>query len=151
MSNRTLTLIAFIIGVLGIGTLIGMACPPGAWHAALIKPSFNPPNWIFAPVWTTLYVLIGIAGWRVFVLGQDSGLRRLWILQMVLNFAWSPAFFGLQNLALGLIVIIPMLIVILAFIWRAKDKDPISAGLFLPYALWVAFASALTLALNILN
>lgn len=151
MKNSYILLAVFIVAVVGIGSFIGINFPPGDWHVNLIKPSFNPPNWIFAPMWTTLYVLIAIAGWRVFCLGYDAGLKGLWVVQMVLNFLWSPAFFGAQSTLLGLVVILPMLLVILAFIWRAWSLDRISAMLFIPYAAWVSFASLLNFALHRLN
>lgn len=151
MQRSYVLCLVWIVAVVGIGSLIGMNFPPGAWHEALVKPSFNPPGWLFAPVWTLLYILIAIAGWRVFTLLEDGRLRMLWIGQMVLNFLWSPAFFGAQSTLLGLIVILPMLALILAFIARAWRLDRVSALLFLPYAAWVSFATLLTGAIHMLN
>lgn len=146
-----IALAAFVIAVVAIGAFIGMNFEPGVWHENLVKPWFNPPGWIFGPVWTALYVLIGIAGWRVWFRSNDSMLRGMWVAQMVLNFAWSPAFFGAQSPALGLVVILPMLAVIYLFIARARRLEPISALLFLPYAAWVSFATLLTFAIFWLN
>ena len=88
---------------LGGGLLIGANNVPGAWYEGLQKPWFNPPNWIFAPVWTVLYVLIGIAGWLVWR-RRDRPALTLWFLQMGLNFIWTPVFFGANLLgpALGI-------------------------------------------------
>lgn len=141
--NPKLSLCLFIAGVVGAGIAIGAVFTPGEWYAALEKPWFNPPSWVFAPVWTALYVLIGIVGWRVWHKAHDAGLRLLWIIQMALNFAWSPAFFGAQSPLLGLLVILPLLVAILAFIWRAREIESASAMMFLPYSVWVAFASLL--------
>lgn len=143
--------LVFIVPVVVAGLLIGWLNIPGAWYESLVKPGFNPPNQVFSPVWTALYVLIGLVGWRVFDKTPDQPLRWLWILQMGLNFAWSPAFFGLQNIALALVIILALLATLVAFSLRARTKEPISALLFLPYIAWVAFASLLNVAIWRLN
>lgn len=141
----------FVAGVVLIGWLIGWANIPGDWYASLNKPSFNPPNWVFSPTWTVLYILIGVAGWRVWVKAPDSKLKSLWACQMALNFAWSPIFFGLQNIALGLVVITLLCLNIAAFIWVASSRDRKSALLFAPYLAWVGFATLLNGAILSLN
>ena len=141
----------FVAIVLGGGLLIGYATRPGAWYAALTKPSFNPPNWVFAPAWTILYVLIAIAGWRTF-LREPIGLAMgIWTLQLVLNFAWSPTFFGARRPGLALFVIVGLLISIILFVASSWNADRIAAFLFLPYAAWVAFATALNASIFRLN
>ncbi|WP_312526225.1 TspO/MBR family protein [Paracoccus sp. (in: a-proteobacteria)] len=124
----------FILGVVGIGLIIGYLNVPGAWYASLEKPWFNPPNWIFAPVWTLLYVLIGVVGWRTWFITDKTDLKALWVAQMVLNFLWSPAFFGAQKPILGFIVTLPLLAAIVLFTVRGRKADPASALMFLPYA-----------------
>ena len=94
MIRRPLVLLAFLVLVVGGGLLIGFLTLPGAWYEALQKPSFNPPNWLFGPAWTTLYVLIAIAGWRVWLRDRAGSLMKLWWLLLALNFLWSPVFFG---------------------------------------------------------
>jgi tryptophan-rich sensory protein len=130
---------------------IGYLNMPGEWYAALRKPSFDPPDWIFAPVWSVLFVLIGVAGWRAWERNSDSTVRKLWITQMVLNFSWSPVFFSLNSIGAALAIIVGLLAAILAFIVRQWSVDRVSAGLFLPYALWVSFATVLNTALFLLN
>jgi translocator protein len=147
--RRAVIYALFLLAVLGIGLLIGTVTLPDGWYAALAKPSFNPPSWVFGPVWTVLYVLIAIAGARTWERG--IGGFRLWLGQMALNFAWSPVFFGLHRPGLALVVIVALLIAILMFIadrWRA---DRVSALLFVPYAAWVGFASVLNVAIVTLN
>jgi translocator protein len=144
-------LIVFLVAVVGGGLLIGYATLPGEWYASLIKPPFNPPNWLFAPVWTILYVLIAIAGWRVFRVAPKSGAFQLWIAQMILNFLWSPIFFGLEEVRLALAIIATLLVTILGFIFRARPIDHVAATLFIPYAAWVAFATLLNASLWWLN
>ncbi len=139
---------AFIVAVIGMGGWIGSSNIPGPWYVALEKPWFTPPNWMFAPVWTVLYVLIGIVGARKALYGGAQG---LWLLQMAANFAWSPVFFGLQKPLWALPIIGVMWLSILAFIVVEWRRDRISALMFVPYLAWVSVASALNIAIVVLN
>ena len=149
--SKIVTRAAFLLLVMGGGILIGGLTAPGEWYANLSKPPFNPPNWIFGPAWTTLYVFIAIAGWRTWEVGKDSFEMKLWWVQLSLNFFWSPIFFVMQQPWIALIVILALFAVILIFIQRIWSADRVSAFAFVPYALWVAFASALNLSIAILN
>ena len=144
-------LFLFFALVLGGGLVIGFMTAPGAWYASLVKPSFSPPNWIFAPVWTTLYVMIAIAGWRVWRQGRGRTAMWLWWVQLALNFAWSPIFFSAHRIDIALGVIVLLLIAIVSFVTTAWPRDKIASLLFVPYAIWVAFASLLNGALWLLN
>jgi translocator protein len=148
--NR-LRLVAFVLLVPGAGLLIGWLNIPGAWYAALNKPPFNPPDWVFAPVWTVLFVLIGFAGFRTFSRQPRGTAVMLWTLQMALNFAWSPLFFSLHRIGVALAVIVALLSTILAFVWRQWRVDRTAALLFIPYAAWVGFATILNTSLFLLN
>jgi tryptophan-rich sensory protein len=117
----------------------------------LNKPSFTPPNWIFAPVWTVLYIVIAIAGWRCWVRDRNSTAMTLWFVQMALNFLWSPVFFGAEQPGWALVVVTAALAAVLAFIAATWNKDRFAAILFLPYAAWTAFATALTAGVVTLN
>ena len=145
------SLAMFILLVMGGGIAIGVVTAPGDWYANLEKPFFNPPNWIFAPVWTVLYMVISYVGWRVCDIEKNNPLMRLWGLQLCLNFIWSPIFFGAQNPRLAFFVIGFLLVVILLFIWSAWRNERISAMLFIPYLAWVGFATTLNGAIYILN
>jgi benzodiazapine receptor len=149
--KKILIHVLFIAVVVGLGALIGVANIPGAWYQSLAKPPFNPPNWIFGPVWSALYVLIGIAGARTWLAHPASGRMQLWFGQMALNFLWTPAFFGAESTILGLIVIVPLLAAILVFIRASWHRDRISALLLMPYAVWVGFATLLNVSLFVLN
>ncbi|PLU03960.1 TspO/MBR family protein [Sinorhizobium medicae] len=167
--NRTLVHILFVTAVLGLGLAIGYINIPDAWYRSLAKPDFTPPDWIFAPAWSLLYIMIGIAGARSFLgrrraagLSGDrraaglSGDRRaaqwpLWLAQMVLNFLWSPLFFGLHQIAAALVVICLLLASIAAFIIASLRQDGISALLFVPYLAWVAFATLLNGSIFLMN
>ena len=144
-------LVPFILLVVGGGLLIGFFTAPGPWYEMLAKPPFNPPNWLFGPVWTILYVFIAIAGWRVWQRERGGGAMKLWWLQLVLNFLWSPVFFGLERTGPALVIILALLAAILAFIVAVWKLDRPSAWLFVPYAAWVAFASLLNAAIWRLN
>jgi benzodiazapine receptor len=149
--NRNISLIAFVFLVVGGGLLIGYVTAPGPWYAQLAKPSFNPPNWVFGPVWTALYVLIAVAGWRVRQRRPRGAAMTLWGTQLVLNFLWSPIFFTAHSVDGALVVILLLLLAILAFIWQAWRLDRIAAAMFVPYLLWVAFASILNGSILALN
>ena len=143
--------LVFMLLALGGGLLIGLMTPSGEWYASLAKPWFTPPSWLFGPAWTILYFLIGIAGARTFELSRNSPVMIIWIAQLVLNFAWSPAFFGLQLPALGLVIIIALLVLILVFIGLSWRRDRLASVLFVPYGLWVAYATVLNAAVVALN
>jgi benzodiazapine receptor len=123
------------------------------WYAHLAKPSFNPPNWIFGPVWTTLYVLMAIAVWRV--LGSDAQQKRaalnLFFLQLALNAAWSWLFFGLHAPLLGLCDIIPQELLVVATMLVFWRIDTLAGLCLLPLSCWVGFASLLNFAIWRLN
>ena len=137
-----------------IGNLATIPNIPG-WYAELVKPSFNPPNWIFGPVWTVLYLMMAIAFWRILV-GDPAAPNRsrgivLFVAQMISNACWSVAFFGLHNPALALFVIIVLEILIVLTIINFLRMDRMAGLLLIPYALWVAFATALNIAIVRLN
>jgi translocator protein len=115
------------------------------WYANLAKPSFNPPNWIFGPVWITLYALMGVAVWRV--LGRDAPQKRLalilFLAQLAFNAAWSCMFFGLHNPFLGFCNIVPQWFLIAATLLVFWSIDRLAGLLLLPLASWVAFAAVL--------
>ncbi len=124
------------------------------WYPTLVKPSWNPPSWIFGPVWTTLYVLMSIAVWRVWRRREGAAALRLALAyggHLVLNALWSILFFGLHRPALALAEILVLWGVLAAFqrlLWR---EDRIAAALWAPYLLWVSFATVLNATLWWLN
>lgn len=152
--NRWPALFAWVGLCLAVGIVIGVLFKPGAWYAALEKPAFNPPAWIFAPVWTALYVAMGVAAWRIWCLPVSIERRqalRQFCVQLAFNAAWPPMFFGAQSLAGGLVVIVMLLFAIAATIQRFHPLDKTAAWLLAPYLAWVAFATLLNVALLALN
>jgi tryptophan-rich sensory protein len=148
---KWVTLVLFIFFVMAGGTLIGLTFMPGEWYAGLEKPWFNPPNAIFGPVWTLLYLMIAIAGWRTWRRGPAGLPMQLWFGQLLFNFIWTPAFFGMHTTGLALLVLTVMLALIVLFIQLTWKPDRISALLFVPYACWVTFAGLLNLSIWWLN
>jgi tryptophan-rich sensory protein len=144
-------LVLFLVVVIGAGLLIGTLAAPGPWYEGLNKPPFNPPDWLFAPVWTLLYVLIAVAGWRTFLRDPGSRVMYIWYAQMALNWIWSPLFFGLHLLWTAFAVILALFYLVLNFIGGTWRKDRSAALMFVPYALWVGFAALLNLSLAFLN
>ena len=143
--NRRI-LYAFVIGTLVVGVTASLFTEPNiaGWYAALAKPSFNPPSWIFAPVWTALYVMMAVAAWRAWrVVGVMSVALMLYFLQLTLNFAWSLIFFAQHLIDIALIDIAALWIAILATMIAFFRVDRIAGLLMLPYLAWVSFASAL--------
>ncbi len=153
-ARRWVGLAAWVGLCVAIGIVIGLFFQPGAWFAALEKPAFNPPAWLFAPVWTLLYIAMGVAAWRIWCLPvspqRKSALRQFGV-QLAFNAAWSPTFFGAQSLGGGLAVIVLLLFAIAATIQRFHTLDKFAAWLLAPYLAWVSFATLLNVALLAMN
>jgi tryptophan-rich sensory protein len=133
---------------------IGSRYMPGEWYVALAKPSWNPPNWIFGPVWTVLYMLMAVAAWRVWRQVGFSGAGialGLFIVQLVLNALWSYLFFGLHRLDLAMLDILVLWGAILAVGVLFHGMNRVAGALMLPYLAWVSFAACLNFALWHLN
>lgn len=143
------TLIVFII-VVAVVAMSGVHFQPGAWYAGLEKPWWTPPDWLFPPVWTVLYLMIAIAGWLIFS-GQDGRLKVLWIVQLGLNALWSWLFFGLHRTGLGLADMTALLACIAAIVFLSRRRLTAAAWLMGPYLLWVAYALSLNAAIHLLN
>jgi len=142
---------------LGVGALGSIFTAPAisGWYASLIKPSFNPPNWLFSPVWTTLFILMGVALFLILRRPKNIQYRRqavsLFIVQLFLNLLWSFFFFFLQNPGAALVEIaILWMAILLSLIYGAKVNRAV-LWLLLPYLLWVSFASFLNYSIWALN
>lgn len=130
----------------------GAQFSPTGWYENLAKPSWTPPNAIFGPVWTILYVGIAVAGWLVWRRTERLVLPLvLWIAQLFLNACWSLLFFGLHRPDIALADIVALLVFILGFAVTAWRHSPVASVLFIPYAVWVGFATALNFAIVKLN
>lgn len=121
------------------------------WYRLQVHPPGTPPNWVFGPVWTVLYVMMGVAAWLVWKrVGAGPGLR-LWGWQLLVNALWTPAFFGLRNPALGLAVILTMLVLIVLTIRAFARVERRAAALMLPYLAWSCYATWLNVGFWWLN
>jgi tryptophan-rich sensory protein len=148
-----LKIIICIIICLSIGTIGALftVTGPDSWYSNLTKPSFNPPNWIFGPVWTTLYILMGISLYLIIKNKIDYGEIKIFSIQLLLNLLWSVLFFGLEN---TLFAAIEIIILLAAIMWTIKifyKKSKVAAYILIPYALWVSFATILTWMIYLLN
>jgi benzodiazapine receptor len=124
------------------------------WYAGLVKPSFNPPNWVFGPVWTSLYALMAFAAWRILRLPVSPARRfalMLFFVQLALNTAWSWMFFSAHSPLLGLVNILPQFAVIVAAVIAFARLDRLAGWCLVPLGAWVGYASVLNAALWWLN
>lgn len=152
-----LSLLLHVGGSLLAGVLGGLATRSsvGSWYLTLDKPSWNPPSWVFGPVWSTLYVLMGVAAWWVWrsAAAEEPKRRaaRLFWAQLALNVLWSFLFFGLRSPALALAEILVLWAAILLTLRAFWHVRPLAGALLVPYLAWVSYATALTAAITWLN
>lgn len=140
-----LSLLAFIAAVILVASS-GAVFKPGAWYRSLDKPRWTPPSWLFAPAWSVLYLLIAIAGWRVWQSGMHTALA-VWAVNLAANAMWSWLMFGRRQITAALADAGAMLVTIILFMVVAWPADKTAALLFAPYLAWVAFATALNASL----
>ncbi len=145
--------LALCLGVSALGAA-ATATSVGSWYRTLAKPAFNPPDWVFAPVWSALFFMMAFSAWRIW---RRGGLRHaraemaLFALQLTLNLGWSLLFFGMRSIGAALVEILVLLLAIIAtsaVFWR---RDRVAGMLLLPYAAWVGFAAVLNAAIWRLN
>ncbi|MEO3433223.1 TspO/MBR family protein [Inquilinus sp. CAU 1745] len=151
-----LALAAFVALCLLVSAIGGAvtATSVGGWYQELEKPFFTPPDWLFGPVWAVLYLMIAVAGWRIWRLPRSERRTRALIhyaMQLSLNLAWSMLFFGAQAIGAAAIEIAILLYAILRCIALFQPLDRMAAILFAPYAAWVAYAAILNAAIWLLN
>lgn len=136
-------------------TLPGAATPPDDWYQALAKPGWTPPGWVFPVVWTPLYVLMGTAAWMVWRAGKVKRAARgpltVFMLQLSLNAAWTPTFFGAHRIFLALLIIAALWLAILWTMAEFRRVSAATAWLLAPYAIWVAIATVLNFEIWRLN
>lgn len=156
--NKYVKILLFVVTCIAIGYLSGMATQSSVttWFPKLIKPSFNPPAWVFAPVWSMLYIMMGIAAglvWNRIDYEKEAVSKALlfFVIQLVLNAAWSLIFFGLKNPLLALIEIVLLWLMIYETYIKFIKIDKIAGYLFIPYLLWVSFAAVLNASIWWLN
>lgn len=155
--NHILALVISIVVAQSAGIIGGLATASSVnnWYQTLEKPSFNPPGWVFGPVWITLYTVMGIAAWLVWKQGWDDPAVRtalyVYGVHLALNAAWSPVFFGAQELGWALVVIVLLLAALLATAYLFVRIDTVAGSLLVPYIGWVGFATVLNYTIWKLN
>jgi len=154
MLLKSILCILLCLSAGGIGSSFTVPAIPG-WYAMLNKPSFTPPDWIFAPAWTLLYILMGLAVAIIWQKGLQSSQVRtaivIFLLQLILNMLWSVLFFGLHSPLYGLVDILFLWAMILVTIAQFSRISTPAAALLIPYILWVTFATGLNLGILLLN
>jgi translocator protein len=149
---KLLISVGICLGVGILGSFFTVSSIP-TWYVTLNKPFFSPPNWIFGPVWTILYILMGVSlylVWNSKVKHQQKALK-LFLVQLALNALWSIIFFGMKNPTLALVNIVALWITIFFTIKTFRPISKLAANLLIPYILWVSFAFLLNLMIVILN
>ena len=152
--NTWLVLTGSILLTLVVGAIGGISTADAVptWFTTLNKPSFNPPSWLFGPVWTTLYIMMAVAAWRVWLV---EGFKRNWlapyVVQLLLNLAWSLIFFGARRPDFALIEIVLLWISIVVTLVVFRRIDRVAGWLLAPYLAWVSFATILNGAIWWLN
>lgn len=143
--------LAVFIALCAATASTGALFAPGLWYEALVKPSWNPPNWLFGPVWSVLYVMISIAAWMLWNARGWSFALALWLIQLVLNALWSGLFFGLQRPDIAFYEVITLALCVLALVFTSARIRKATLWLLTPYLMWVLFAGYLNFVIWQLN
>ena len=148
LSLFLLLLITFIPSIIG-GLITASFKEP--WYSEIILPSFNPPSWVFAPVWTTLYIMMAIAVWKIWINSFDFKILKLYFIHLFFNGTWSIAFFGFHQIGIALINLFIILFFIVLLMKKYFNRDKISFYLMLPYLTWSGYAFILNSSILALN
>ena len=148
LSLLLILLITFLASVIG-GFVTASFKEP--WYSEIILPSFNPPSWVFAPVWTTLYIMMSIAIWKFWINFFDSKILKLYFIHLFFNGTWSIVFFGFHQIGLALINLVIILIFIILLMKNYFGKDKVSFYLMVPYFLWSSYALILNSSIFLYN
>ena len=148
LSLFLLLLITFIPSIIG-GLITASFKEP--WYSEIILPSFNPPSWVFAPIWTTLYIMMAIAVWKIWINSFDFKILKLYFIHLFFNGTWSIIFFGFHQIAFALINLFIILIFIVLLMKRYFSRDKISFYLMVPYLVWSGYAFILNSSILALN
>ncbi|MBI6683481.1 tryptophan-rich sensory protein TspO [Pseudomonas viridiflava] len=137
-----MTLFIFLLACAAAAST-GIIFKPGQWYESLTKPSFTPPNWLFPVAWTTIYLLLAWAGYRLSLMPGSQEVLALWAAQIALNTLWTPVFFGAHKLLAGMVIITLLWLVVAAMLVMALRLDVITGLMLFPYLVWLCVAAAL--------
>ena len=153
MKNKYLSLVILLL-ITFIAPMIGSyatATFKEPWYSEIILPSFNPPSWVFAPVWSMLYLLMTIAIWKIWINSFNTRILKIYLVHLFFNSTWSIVFFGFHLIGLALVNLIIILIFIIFLMKEYLKRDKISFYLMIPYILWILYAFVLNLTIVVLN
>ena len=148
LSLFLILLITFIASAIGGFTTASFKEP---WYSEIILSSFNPPSWVFAPVWTTLYIMMSISIWKIWINVFDLKLLKLYFIHLFFNGTWSIIFFGFHQIGLALINLVIIIFFIILLMKKYLSRDKVSFYLMIPYLLWSSYALILNVSIFILN
>ena len=148
LSLFIILLITFLASAIGGFTTTSFKEP---WYSQILLPSFNPPSWVIAPVWTLLYVMMSIAIWKIWINSFDLELLKLYFIHLFFNGTWSVVFFGFHQIGLALVNLIIIIIFIVMLMKKYLMKDRLSFYLMIPYFLWSSYALILNSSIFLLN
>ena len=152
--NKFLTFMSFLLVTFGASAIGSLATInyKEPWYSLLNKPAFNPPDWVFGPVWTTLYLMMTLAIWLFWhSKSRDKNTVYVYLIHLVFNTTWSVVFFVFHNMVLALFVLILLIGLIINLILRFKRVNVVSSYLMIPYLLWCSFALVLNINLIMIN
>jgi|TARA_B110000914_G_C15218322_1_gene333941 benzodiazapine receptor len=148
LSLFLILLITFVASAIGGFTTASFKEP---WYSEIILPSYNPPSWVFAPIWTTLYIMMSVAIWKIWIKYFDKKILKIYFVHLFFNATWSVFFFGFHQIGFALINIIIILFFIIFLMKLYFVKDKLSFYLMLPYLLWSSYALILNFSIFLLN
>jgi tryptophan-rich sensory protein len=137
-----MTFLVFLLAC-GAAASTGFFFKPGQWYESLVKPAFTPPNWVFPVAWSTIYLLLAWAGYRLTLIPGSQEVLALWAAQIALNTLWTPVFFGAQRMFTGMLILTLLWLVVAVMLVMALQLDVITGLILLPYLGWLCVAAAL--------
>lgn len=142
---------AMIIAIQLVGNLVTMPAIP-EWYRNLVRPSWSPPNWLFGPVWTLLYIMLAISGWLLWTQTPRSKALTFYFVQLFFNAVWSPLFFGIKQIEVAFACLVIMFVfALLTMVTAFKQEQKAVGWMFVPYCVWLLYATSLNGAIVVLN
>jgi tryptophan-rich sensory protein len=145
-----MTFLVFLLAC-GAAASTGLIFIPGPWYESLIKPGFTPPNWVFPVAWSTIYLLLAWAGYRLTLIPASQPVLALWAAQIALNTLWTPVFFGAQRILAAMVILAVLWLVVAAMVVMALRLDLITGLILFPYLVWLCVAAALNFSILVNN
>ena len=148
LSLSIILVITFLAPALGSYTTLTFKEP---WYSELILPNFNPPSWVFPPVWSSLYLMMSLAIWKIWINYFDNKILKIYFVHIIFNSTWTVVFFGFHQIGYALINLLIILFFIVVLMKKYFEKDKISFYLMIPYLIWSCYAFVLNSAILVLN